>query len=139
MNDVEIPLPQETEENRPFWESARRHALRLQKCTSCDTYRYPVAPYCPECLSEDAEWVPVSGKATVFGFTIIHQRYHPYFADKVPYNVAVVELEEGPKLVTNIVDIANENIRIGMPVTITYQEVVDGFTLPKFRPQDADR
>jgi uncharacterized OB-fold protein len=76
----------------------------------------------------------VSGKATVYSFIIVHQRYDPSFAEDLPYNVTVVELEEGPRLVTNLVGIANDQIRVGMPLTITYEDITEEYTLPKFRP-----
>ena len=130
----EKPLPVKTEENAPYWDSAKAHALELQCCDNCGRFRYPVAPFCPNCLSEEVSWKPVSGKATVYSFIIVHQRYDPSFADDLPYNVAVVELEEGPRLVTNIVGIANDQIRVGMPLSVRYEDITEEFTLPKFRP-----
>jgi uncharacterized OB-fold protein len=128
------PLPVRTEENAPFWDSAKRHALEMQQCGGCGRFRYPVAEYCPRCLSPEFEWQPVSGKAELYSFIIVHQRYDPSFADDLPYNVAVVELEEGPRLVSNIVGIPNGEIRVGMPLSITYEDVTEEFTLPKFQP-----
>jgi uncharacterized OB-fold protein len=123
-----------TEENTPFWDSAKRHALEMQRCSNCERFRYPVADFCPRCLSSEHEWQPVSGKAELFSFIIVHQRYDPSFADDLPYNVAVVELDEGPRLVSNIVGVPNGDIRVGMPLTITYEDVTEEFTLPKFKP-----
>jgi uncharacterized OB-fold protein len=128
------PLPVRTEENAPFWDSAKRHALEIQRCCGCGSFRYPVAEYCPRCLSPETEWTPISGKGSVYSFIIVHQRYDPSFADDLPYNVAVVELDEGPRLVSNIVGIPNGEIRVGMPLAITYEDVTDEFTLPKFKP-----
>lgn len=132
--EYQKPLPVKTEENARFWESAQRHALELQRCAACGKFRYPCAEFCPNCLSPEAAWQPVSGRAAVYSFIIVHQRYDPSFVDDLPYNVAVVELEEGPRLVTNIVGCANGEIRIGMPLTVTYEDVTEEFTLPKFRP-----
>jgi uncharacterized OB-fold protein len=132
--EYQKPLPVKTEENAPYWDSARRHALELQRCGGCGRFRYPVATFCPYCLSDQYEWQPISGKAAVYSFIIVHQRYDPSFADDLPYNVAVVELDEGPRMVTNIVGIPNDQIRIGMPLLITYEDVTEEFTLPKFRP-----
>jgi uncharacterized protein len=128
------PLPVRTEANAPFWDSAKRHALEMQRCGGCDRFRYPVADFCPNCLSPEYEWQPVSGRATVYSYIIVHQRYDPSFAGDLPYNVAVVELEEGPRLVTNLVGVANDAIRVGMPLTVSYDDVTDDFTLVKFRP-----
>lgn len=128
------PLPVRTEENAPFWDSAKRHALEMQRCGDCGRFRYPVAEYCPRCLSPATEWTPVSGKGSVYSFIIVHQRYDPSFADDLPYNVAIVELDEGPRLVSNIIGIPNGDIRVGMPLTISYEDVTEEFTLPKFKP-----
>lgn len=128
------PLPIKTAENTRYWASAQQHALELQRCGQCSRFRYPPGPYCPNCLSDDASWQPISGRATVYSFIIVHQRYDPSFTDDLPYNVAVVQLEEGPRLVTNLVGIPNGDITIGMPVQVTYDDVTEEFTLPKFRP-----
>lgn len=132
--EYQKPLPVLTEENRPYWDSAKAHALRMQQCGGCGRFRYPIARFCPNCLSDAFEWQPVSGKATVYSFIIVYQRYDPSFADEMPYNVAVVQLDEGPRLVTNLRGIKNEQIRAGMAVTIDYDDVTDEITLPKFRP-----
>lgn len=130
----EKPLPVKTPENAPYWESAKAHALKLPRCSSCGHFRHPPADHCSSCLSDEAEWREVSGRGTLYSFTIVHQRYDPSFADSLPYNIAVVELEEGPRLVSNVVDVDNQSLRVGMPLTITYDDITDEFTLPKFRP-----
>ena len=128
------PLPVRTEENAPYWDSVKRHAIEMQRCGDCGRFRYPVAPFCPRCLSPEYEWQPLSGKAVVYSFIIVHQRYDPSFAESIPYNVAVVALDEGPRLVTNIINVKNDDVRVGMPVTVTYEDITDEFTLPKFQP-----
>ncbi|MHB8574944.1 MAG: Zn-ribbon domain-containing OB-fold protein [Dehalococcoidia bacterium] len=130
------PLPAVNEETRPYWESAKAHRLALQRCSACGKFRYPVTTYCPACLSDTVEWTPVSGRGVVYSFIIMHQVYHPAFKDDVPYNVAAVEFEEGPRTYTNIVGCANDAIRVGMPVTIEYDDVTDEVTLVKFRPAE---
>lgn len=130
----EKPLPIKTADNAPYWESAQRHALELPRCRQCGKFRYPPGPYCPNCLSSETDWQAISGRGSIYSFIVVHQRYDPSFVDDLPYNVAVVALEEGPRLVTNIVGIANEALEIGMPVEVTYDDVTDEFTLPKFRP-----
>ena len=130
----EKPLPAIGEENSSYYESLKRHEIRLQRCAACGTFRYPAATHCPRCLSEQADWSRVSGRGTVYSWIVMHQIYDPAFKAEVPYNVAVVELEEGPRLTTNIVDCPNDAIRIGMPVIIAYDDVTDEVTLAKFRP-----
>ena len=134
MADAGKPLPEVTEETRPFWESAKRHALELQRCTGCGRFRYPVTTFCPACLSDGVEWTPVSGRGTVYSFVVMHQVYHPAFRDDVPYNVAAIAFEEGPRMYSNVVGCPNDAIQVGMPVEIVYDDVTDEVTLPKFRP-----
>jgi hypothetical protein len=128
------PLPVATEETRPYWESAKAHRLALPRCTACGRFRFPPTTFCPHCLSDAGEWTPVSGRGSVYSFVIMHQVYDQAFKDDVPYNVAAVQLDEGPRLYTNLVEIANEAIRVGMPVSVVYEDVSAEITLVKFRP-----
>ena len=130
------PVPQPDDISRPFFEGAQRGELVIQRCAGCRAYLAPGSRACTECLSESLEWVPASGRATLFTFAIMHQRYHPGFFDEIPYNIAVVELEEGPRLNTNIVGVPNERLRVGMPLVVTFEEVGEGVVLPKFRPTE---
>jgi uncharacterized OB-fold protein len=99
----EKPLPTITDDNREYWASAKEHALRMQRCKECGRFRFPPTTFCTNCLSPETEWAPVSGRATVYSFVIMHQVYHPAFRDDVPYNVVAVELEEGPRFYSNVV------------------------------------
>lgn len=131
--DHRKPLPRITADNRAFWEAAKRHELRLQQCGACRRFRYPPAPVCPECLSEDAEWTRVSGRGTVSTFVVFHKVFFPSFAADVPYNVVQVELEAGPRLTANLVDVPNEQITVGMQVEVVFDDVTQDVTLPRFR------
>ena len=128
------PIPQPDEPSQPFFDGAQRGELMIQHCTACGASLAPGSRACTECLSEALEWVPASGKATLFTFAVMHQKYHPGFFDALPYNIAVVELDEGPRLNTNVVGIANAELRVGMPLVVTFEDVGDGVVLPKFRP-----
>lgn len=130
------PLPRVTADNRPFWEATKRHELRLQRCAECGRFRYPPAPVCPGCLSESAEWTRVSGRGTITTFIVMHKVYFPSFAADVPYNVVQVQLEEGPRLTANLVDVPNDQIRVGMPVEAVFDDVTPEITLPRFRRAD---
>ncbi|GIW40528.1 MAG: DNA-binding protein [Candidatus Binatia bacterium] len=132
---LEKPLPRPTEDSAPYWEAARREELRLQKCQDCGHVRFPPSLLCPRCLSERAEWVRTSGRGTVYSFIVVHRPQHPAFQPDAPYNVAIVELEEGPRLHTNLVEVENSEIEIGMPVEVVFEKVNDEVTLPKFRPR----
>ena len=134
MTEPSKPLPEVTEETRPFWESAKQHALKLQRCTGCSRFRYPPTTFCPDCLGDGVEWTPVSGRATVYSFVIVHQVYHPAFRGDVPYNVTSVEFEEGPRIYSNVVGCANDALQVGMPLALVYEDVTEEITLPKFRP-----
>ena len=127
------PLPRVTADNRPFWDATRRRELALQRCRACGRFRYPPAPVCPECLSEQFEWAPVSGRGTVTTFIVMHKVYFPAFAADAPYNVVQVELEEGPRLTANLIDVPNDQIRVGMPVEVVFDDVTAEITLPRFR------
>ncbi len=130
---VSKPIPEADDASRPFFEGGLDGKLMLMRCTDCGVYRMPSRMHCDVCLSPAVEWVASSGKGTVRTFGVMHQKYHPGFAAETPYNLAIVELEEGPRLVTNLVGVANEAIRVGMPVTVEFERHPD-VALPKFRP-----
>jgi uncharacterized OB-fold protein len=128
------PLPLRTEENAPYLDGLRAHRLLLQRCGDCSKYRYPPSMFCPWCLSDSLEWVEASGRGSVYSFIILHQPYHPGFRDDLPYNVAVVELAEGPRIVANLTEIDNADIRIGLEVVADYFDATPEATILKFRP-----
>jgi uncharacterized OB-fold protein len=138
MFTIEKPLPRGTEDTTPFWDAALRGELRMQRCIECGHIRFPPALVCPRCTSEQTEWVRLSGRGRVFSWVIVHQSQHPAFNTEAPYNVAIVELDEGPRLHTQIVDCPPDRITIGMPVEVVFEKVRDDVVLPKFRPL-ADR
>ena len=129
------PLPVISAVNRPYWEAAKEHRLRLQRCPRCDKSWYPFGPLCPECWSRDYEWAELSGRGKVTSWVVFHQIYFEAFRDESPYPVIQVELEEGPRLLSNLVGVKNEDIYIGMPVEVVFDDVTDEVTLPKFRPR----
>lgn len=129
------PLPIRDAENAPYYDALQRHEMRLQRCANGHV-RTPVSPVCPTCLSPEFSWEPVSGRGTIFSFTVVHQLYDPGFKGEIPYVVAVVELDEGPRVVTNIVGIPKDDVRIGMPVRIEYRDVTPQFTLALFTPAE---
>jgi uncharacterized OB-fold protein len=131
----EKPLPQIDDENRPFWEGCQQGELRVQKCTDCGHIRH-LSPACPQCLKSGYKWVAASGKGTVYSWIVVHQRYNRAFEEDLPYNVTIVELEEGPRIITSLVDVENENIKAGTPVEVVFDQVTDEITLPRFRRTD---
>ncbi len=132
--EIPKPIPALTEDTKPYWEGCARHELLIQHCQDCGHFRFPPSGLCPKCMSTNTEWVAVSGKGQVYSWTIFHYVYHPAYAKDIPYNVAIVQLNEGPLLHTNIVECNNEDIYIGMPVEVIFEDVNDEISLPKFRP-----
>jgi uncharacterized OB-fold protein len=132
--DDSRPIPAITPELQPFFEAAARHELGVQRCKQCGTHRFPPREICSTCLSREAEWVSVSGRGEVYSFNVMHQVYHPAFADEVPYAVVVVKLQEGAKMTSNLIGVKPHDIRIGMPVQVIFEKVSDEVTLPKFEP-----
>lgn len=134
---VEKPEPVINADNRPFWESCRTHALTFQKCASCGYVRWPAAYLCPECLSAHSSWVPVSGKGEVFSYVVYHVAHHPAYLDEVPYVVALVDLDGGPRFLSTIGGCAPDEVFCGMPVEVDWEERPAGVTIPIFRPRAA--
>jgi uncharacterized OB-fold protein len=130
---IEKPLPEADEASKPFWDAAMEGRLVLMRCSECKTWRMPSRAHCDQCLSDQYTWEQASGRGTVRTFGVMHQKYQPGWAAETPYNVTIVELEEGPRFPTNIVKVNNEDIRVGMPVIVEFEHH-DDIALPKFRP-----
>ena len=126
------PVP--TEDTHPYWEHCAEHELRMQRCEECGHIRFPPSVLCPRCLSEESEWTRLSGRGRVWSWVVFHRAYYPGYAADVPYNTAIVELDEGPRMHSNIVDCENDDIHIGMPVEVVFERLDDELWLPKFRP-----
>ena len=133
MPEYSKQLPEITPTNKPFWDAAKRHELTACRCLNCGTY-YSQVTDCLACDSPRMEWVKVSGKGEVYTFGIYHQLYQPAWQEDIPYNVSWIKLDEGPLLMSNIVDCKNEDIVVGMPVEVLFDDVTEEVTLPKFRP-----
>lgn len=135
MSEYAKPLPRITGDNRPFWEAAARGELHLPWCTACDRAYWPPSPLCPHCFEDGVTWRQASGRGTVSSFVVVHQKWFPAFAGDTPYNAAQVELEEGPRLTTSVVEIANDEIAVGLEVEAVFDAVTPEVTLPRFRPR----
>ena len=131
----EKPLPQPNGDTQPFWDGCKEHLLRFQKCQNCGHIRWPPSIICPRCYSYDAEWIVASGRGKVYTFAIYHQVYHKAFASDIPYVTAVVELEEGPHILSNIVGCSLDQVRCDMPVEVVWEDITGEFSLPKFKPE----
>jgi uncharacterized OB-fold protein len=134
MFQLDKPLPAINEDTAPYWEGTRAGELRAQRCADCAHLRFPPSILCPRCLSERAEWQRLSGRGKIYTYIVVHRPQHPAFFSDAPYNVAIVELEEGLRTHTTIVGCANEDLRVGMPVEVVFEKIDDEVTLPKFKP-----
>jgi len=132
MSAYSKPLPDINDANRPFWEALRRRELRLLRCDSCGELRLHPFRRCPHCSHEKATWTTLSGKGKVWTKTVFHQLYFEGFRNDVPYNVVVIEMDEGPRLYSNIVGTDNTDIRIGDRVEACFDDVTPDVTLLKF-------
>ncbi len=127
--------PSMTSDTQFFWDGVRAHRLLIQRCVSCGALRHPPRPMCPQCQSLEWDTIESSGRGTVFSFVIPHHPPLPWFPE--PFVVALVDLEEGTRLVTNIVGVAPEAVTIGMPVVVRYEEFDGDLVLPMFAPEGA--
>jgi uncharacterized OB-fold protein len=135
MADYKKPLPVPTPETKPYWDGAKRHELWIMRCNDCSKpYFYP-RPICPNCFSRNTDWMQASGKAKLETFVINH-RPPPGFEEDAPYVIAVVTLEEGPRMMTNLVGIDPDptKVKCDMPLEVVFDDVTDEITLPKFKP-----
>jgi uncharacterized OB-fold protein len=128
------PLPKMNSDAREFREGCREHELRIQKCGGCGHLRWPPAILCPGCLSRDTQWVKASGRGTVYSYAVYHVAFDPAFQEDLPYVVALVALEEGPRLLTNLVGCDPGAVFCDMAVEVVWDDVTDAVSLPRFRP-----
>lgn len=127
------PLPKPTPETQHYWEGAKAGELRLQTCNSCDHTYFPPRPFCPKCGSKDVSITQASGKGRLYSYVINHL---PTPGFTPPFAIAVVELEEGPRLMSNIVECEQtpEALVLDMPLEVTFEKMNDEITLPMFKP-----
>lgn len=130
------PLPTPTHLSRPFWEAAKEHRLVFQRCRVCGARVFYPRDICPgpECFGVGTlDWVQSSGRGWIYSYTISRQPAHPGFVPEVPYVFAIVELEEGVRMNTNIVETGHDELRVGLPVEVVWDDVTPEFSIPKFR------
>ena len=135
MASIAKPLPIINPDNAPFWEGCRNGQLLLQRCTACAAWRYPPAPVCPHCASVEATWTPTSHKGRIHSFVIYHRAFHPAYAAEVPYAVALVELDEGVRLLLRVADCPLAALAIEAPGVIRFTRFTEEVSLPVFVPQ----
>lgn len=132
MSDYTKPLPDINDATRPFWDGMKERVLRLQQCQECSSIRYPISSWCPRCLSSEASWVEMSGQGEVASTIVFHQVYNQAFANDVPYNVSLIQLDEGPRMFSNVVGVDPSDVQVGDRVSIYFDDVTDEVTIPRF-------
>ncbi len=130
------PLPTPNKEDAPFWQAAREGKFVLPNCPDCGNIWFPPYLYCPRCLSPKRVFKEASGRAEVWGFIEMAQPYVKSFAPELPYIVALVQLEEGPIMFTNLVGIKNDEVKVGLKLQVCFDPVKDDFTLIKFKRRE---
>ncbi|MDP6708892.1 MAG: Zn-ribbon domain-containing OB-fold protein [Alphaproteobacteria bacterium] len=127
------PLPEPTIESKPFWDGLKAHRLVLQKCAACGKLRHYPRPLCDACYSMEVDWVDASGRGTVYSWTETHHPFHAGFKGETPYILVTVDLEEGVRMQSRLVDASLEELCLGLPVEVVYVDATDEVTLPFFR------
>lgn len=135
---AERPLPEISPLTEPFWSAAKRHQLVIQRCDDCGAHQFPPEVACTACGSARTRWVAVSGRASLYSWTVAHPPLLPYFQERAPWPVAFVQLEEGPRMVTNLIDVSVDEYRIGMPLQVAFEEINEEIALVVFgrRPEE---
>ncbi|MFQ5828848.1 MAG: Zn-ribbon domain-containing OB-fold protein [Candidatus Methylomirabilia bacterium] len=134
MSDYKKPLPDITPESKPFWDGCRRHQFLIQWCRDCRSFQHYPRGVCATCWSDNLEWRQSSGRGKVYTFTVTYRTQARGFKEDLPYIPAYVELEEGVQVLTNLVGCAPTDVRIGMPVVVTFEDVNDEVSMPRFAP-----
>ena len=134
MADWNKPLPTVSGESKPYWDSCRLGRLVIQKCDNCSEFQFYPRGICANCWSNDIKWYPATGKGTVWSFTVTYQNRTLGFAEDVPYILALVELEEGVRMFTNIIDCQPTDVSIGMDVEVTFVQANNQISIPYFKP-----
>jgi uncharacterized OB-fold protein len=134
MPEYNKPIPVPSAESQAYWDGLRDRKLLMPRCDACGKYWFPPSLLCPHCNATNWTWTSTSGRGRIFSYVVYHRVYHPGFADEVPYAVAVIELDEGPRMVSNVIGIAPDKLACDLRVEVVYQPITDTITLPKFKP-----
>ena len=134
MTAMRFDLPQPDLETQPFWDAAREGRLLIKRCNDCmRTHFYP-RPFCPHCWSQAVEWMDASGRATLYTWSVVYRNDLPPFHERVPYVAAIVDLAEGPRMMTNVVDCEFDQLEMGMALDAVFHPTSDDVTIVQFRP-----
>lgn len=128
------PIPRPYQDTQAYWDAAKQKRLILQRCRDCQKFQFYPRGVCSHCLGSALDWVDSPGRGVVHTFTIAHRAPHPGFANQLPFVIGIIQLEEGVRMMTNIVGCDPNSVRIDMPVKVTFEEVSPDVTLPQFTP-----
>lgn len=127
-------LPVTTDGSKEFWDACKRHELVIQQCSACQHRRWPIGPACTRCLSSEFTWVNLSGKGEVWSWIVYHQAFNAAWSGDLPYNVALIKIDGGHTMISNLVEVAGNDIEIGQRVEVVFDDVTPEVSIPKFRP-----
>lgn len=136
MNEYIKPVPVPDNVTEKFWEAAKEKRLLIQQCGGCGARQFLPQSYCRSCLGENLEWIEASGRGKIYSYTVVHRPPTARFEADVPYVVALIELEEGVRMMSNVVGVNPEAVRVDMPVEVVFDEITPAISLPKFRPME---
>jgi uncharacterized OB-fold protein len=134
MSEYKKPLPEMQPWSKEFWKASKQHKLLIQECRDCNSKIFYPRKLCPECWSSNLSWLESSGKGRIFTFSITMTGVEKKFQEDLPYILALVDLKEGVRMMTNIVECKPEEVKIGMDVEVVFEDITEEFALPKWRP-----
>jgi uncharacterized OB-fold protein len=132
MTEYTKPLPLPDGDTKPYWDAAKEHRLLIKRCQDCQTAIFYPRSICPNCMSDRVDWVEASGRGTIYSYTVVH-RAPPQFVQDAPYVVALIDLAEGVRMMSNVVGAAPSDVKIGAPVEVVFDDVTPEISLPKFK------
>ena len=134
MSAPRFDLPSTDMETQPFWDGCREGRFLVKHCNACGRDHFYPRPFCPTCWSDDVEWKQATGRGTVYTYSVVHVNDLPPFNERVPYVAAVVELDEGPRVMTNIEGLPFDDLRVGQAVEVDFKAISEEITIPVVRP-----
>lgn len=133
MKEYKMPIPEPTKWSEGFWKAAKEHKYVIQTCTNCGKKIFYPRIVCPDCWSDKLEWVESSGRGKIVTYTTTYGYVEEKFVDALPYTLALIELDEGVQVFSNIVECKPEDVKIGMEVEVVFKDITEDFSLPLFR------
>lgn len=128
------PLPKPYQDTAPYWDAAKEHKFVIQQCDDCGKFQFYPRGICSHCHSSNLSWRDSEGKGTIYSFTVSERAPHPGFKDRLPFILAMIDLAEGPRMMSNLIDCDPDTLKIGMPVKVVFDDITEEITLPKFTP-----